>query len=324
MADNMATTRRRTLGAVVVFTVLLLLAACAADGEQSTTTTTGASGSAPTTTRDAADSVADARGRVDVISNGAEPRQVLRRPPTVGTTRVKMAQTVDLTVSSGGLEQSSTSPTITQTIEVEVAPRADGRFDLRQEIVEIEIGEDGTKGGRAQMERTMDALVGMSATGVIAADGTPDALSLHPPDDLPTGMSSLLDQMEGTFQQLSTPVPDEPLGVGGSWSTTSTIDLLGAAADVDVVYTLEALDADGFEVRSTTTMHADEDQAISTGGEAGALLSFTGTGDGIARIEFGQLVGTGEGSSRAKQAFEIDGEQLEQDITTEIRYLPAS
>ncbi len=311
----------------------LLLGACAAEGSDGSRGTGGSdvtitvdlggdSTTSPTRIADRPGPAIPADGEVHVLDVGAEPRPDLRHAQEPGTERFEVVSTNAITAESGGVKQSVTAPTTTQTIEVTVASRPDGRFDVRQEVLDVELGDDGSKAGRAGAEQAAEAVVGMTATGVIDPLGRSSDVAVELPDDAPPLFDTLTDQLESMMGQLSTPVPDQPIGVGGSWTTTQSIDLLGAEVLATTTFTLASADASGYTVRSVTSMAADGEQEISSGGQTGELLAFTSTGSGVAKVRRGHLVSESESRSRAEQTFEIDDVTLHQTISATGRTRP--
>jgi hypothetical protein len=165
---------------------------------------------------------------------------------------------------------------------------------------------------------------GMKTSAIIDRTGSTSDLHLDLPEDAPKVYRALFDQLEDMFAQLSTPVPDEPMGVGGSWTTTQTIDLLGADVDTTVTYTLTSMDESSYTVRAVTKMDAEDGQDIMASGQAGTLDAFRGAGSGESTVRIGQRVAEGQGQSSSDQTFTIDGQTLRQKTraTYRMRLIP--
>ena len=327
MADDDTHSARSRGLAALALGALLLLGACASDGPQATITFRADPVASPPSTSSAP--VADrpspallAAGEIQVVSLGDKPRRELRVTPQIGTQRVEITTTSRITVSSAGVREAATSPTLTQTVEVSVAERGDGRFDVRQEVVDVEVGSDGSPGSRATAASTAEAMVGMVTTGVLDDRGQMTDLDIDLPDDAPQLVTMVLDQMKTTLGQMATPVPEAAIGVGGSWTTTQPIDLLGATATTTTTFTVASLDESGYTVRSVIRMASLPDQAISVSGQTGTLVALSGSGSGVATVRPGQLVADTRGRSRTRQTLEVDGQTLEQEVRTTVRARP--
>lgn len=301
-------TPRRRLAALAVGAALLLAGCGASGGEGVDRSTTTAAARTP--------GKDPAPAQIRIIEPGAEPRQVLRVQPEVGTEQVEMTTSSRITMDIMGEEQTADTPPLIQTVEIAVTERDDGRLAISQEVLDVEVGPGGTPEVRKEVARSTEALVGMTATMVMDDQGEMSDLRVDLPDDAPAMYAALIDQMEGTMEQLMIPVPDEPMGLGASWSATKPIDLLGASVETTITYTVTALDENGFSVRTETKLSAAPNQEISVSGETGTLVAFGGTGTGESTSRFGHLVSDGEGSSTSEQTLSVSGQTIQQQTET--------
>ena len=166
----------------------------------------------------------------------------------------------------------------------------------------------------------MAGFEGTSGTLSTTASGQLIEADLMLPDDIDPVLSSFATQIEDQFRSITIPFPEEPVGVGASWTVQTDLELSGVTSEMDSTYTLEELRGDRYtlavEIEQTT-----EPGEIEGGGE---ILSGNSTGTGRVDGDLGALLpirseATTEGTTAVEVPVEGgDPQELEQDVTVDL------
>ena len=199
---------------------------------------------------------------VTVLEAGAGPRRPLRFTPKVGVTQViemtvhiETEQTLD-----GEAQPSQKAPPMQYTMEtiINAADEAgDISYEFEYKTANI-VDEPGVNPFVAEMMRNaLKAIEGLRGKGIMTDRGFNKLIKF----DRPAGMNPMLLQqlgeMERSMEQLVSPFPAEPVGVGAVWKVESTIRHPGMLIRQTAVVTLLAADGDRVEVRTDMTQTAD-------------------------------------------------------------------
>ena len=166
-------------------------------------------------------------------------------------------------------------------------------------------------------------VVGLRGTGVLSDR----AVSLDATVTTVPGMDAALlthaKAINQLLEQITTPLPAEPVGIGASWEVTNTIDQDGVTLHETITCTLAASDGNTARIVMDIHRHADPQPVHDPNIPPGAsveLLSyvFAGTGrtvlrlDGLHPIEATVSV---KSSSTMKMSFGGDSHEVVQQVT---------
>lgn len=87
---------------------------------------------------------------------------------------------------------------------------------------------------RAQMKK----MVGMGGEAIVDNRGYTKSANLVAPKGLDPSMKQVTEQLSGSLDQLSSPVPKEPVGIGAKWRVTTSPRLSGAMVRQTATYQL--------------------------------------------------------------------------------------
>jgi hypothetical protein len=133
-------------------------------------------------------------------------------------------------------------------------------------------------------------VVGLRGTGVISDR----AVSLDATVTTVPGMNAALlthaKAMNQLLEQITTPLPAEPVGIGARWEVANTIDQDGVTLHETITCTLAALDGNTARIVMDIHRHADpqpvHDPAMPPGASADLLsYVFAGTGRTVLRLD---------------------------------------
>ncbi|MFN8121477.1 MAG: hypothetical protein U0237_03510 [Thermoleophilia bacterium] len=107
--------------------------------------------------------------------------------------------------------------------------------------------------------------------GVIRIDDRGRVLSstIDGIDGLDASLRPLMQQLTDQLKSLSVPLPEEPVGIGGSWRGSFSVDVGGVRTDTAYTYTLDRRDGERLEIssRAVSTAHVGTSQSTSPGVE---------------------------------------------------------
>lgn len=185
---------------------------------------------------------------VTLETAGAEPRTALRFTPKVGapkTVELAMSMQVSMTVGNKTIDP-SVLPVVTVQMNVTAAADKDGATAYAYAVTSA--SRAPMEGASERLKKAMDTAVeGMKDTSgslSIDARGRRVAAEYVLPDVPTPNLRPSLAGFQQSFSQLFVAFPEEAVGVGGSWSSTTHFELSGIPIEQRATYTLESKDGD--------------------------------------------------------------------------------
>lgn len=225
---------------------------------------------------------------VTLKTAGAEPHSTLRFSPEPGvskTVELAMAMQVSMTVGNKTIDP-SVLPVVTVQMKVTAAPEAGGATAYAYAVTSA--SRESMEGASERLKKAMDiAVEGMkesSGSLTIDARGRRTAAEYDLPDVPTPNLRPSLAGFQQSFSQLFVVLPEEPVGVGGSWSSTSHFELSGIPIEQRATYTLQSKKGDtltlavAFEQSATGAAEAPAGVALEDtqfGGRGSGTLSVT-------------------------------------------------
>lgn len=235
------TTRTRALGAIAGAAALAAVAsgcstpADALGGAPPVEAAALAVASAPLAAADAAPVIVDA---------GAEPRQVLARPPVVGTTQtLQITQGGSHAFEVEGDSLAAPTPQISIDLDLTVVAAGDGGGPATVELV-VRAATASTSGDAVVDQHVAPLVAGLAgsawSTSITAGGGV---VGTEPVLDVDAASSAMvLGWLERTPLSVADPLPSVPLGVGASWTVTDTAVDLGWPVSDTRTYSITSID----------------------------------------------------------------------------------
>ncbi|MEO5803668.1 MAG: DUF6263 family protein [Verrucomicrobiota bacterium] len=194
---------------------------------------------------------------VKLISAGAEPRKELRIHPKAGD-----KQNLDMTIKMAmdmGTGQSMKMPATKMAMEVTVKNiSAAGEISYESVIGNVEVLDE--PGAMPQvvesMKTALNGMKGLSMTGTMSDRGIPKSLDLKIPAGVAPQLRQAMEQMKESFGNMSSPFPDEAVGVGAKWEVKRPVKSQGMTIDQATTYELKSLKDDQANVASTISQNA--------------------------------------------------------------------
>lgn len=166
---------------------------------------------------------------VDVITDGAEPRRVVRHQPpgeatqdAVLTTSSTVSQQID-----DQPPQDFSTPELTLPLSAEVteqAPDTDvdsGNADTNLHTVELSLGDATTSD--ATLDGALSHSEGSGVDLTVRPNGAVTALRIQPAEDAPDIARSAIEQAFYQAVYRTLPFPETPIGVGAQWTVRQQV-----------------------------------------------------------------------------------------------------
>jgi hypothetical protein len=233
---------------------------------------------------------------VTVTSNGAEPRKALRYVSTKGHREhmvLDFLMAITMTVGDTSVPETKL-PSLRAGADIEVtdvSPAGDLTVSTTFTDANWIAAPDMDPALLTRLNSVTTDLKGVSGTTVmtsrgIAQDVKIDASKVSNPELMQT-----MSAMQQMMQNVSEPLPEEPVGVGATWQVRSSVNGNGVQTFNTVSLQLIAMDDTSYTLKFTLDQTAPH-QTISNpalGGAAASIDSSTGTGTGTTKVQFDML-----------------------------------
>ncbi len=224
---------------------------------------------------------------VAVEEAGAEPRTPLRfapKPDASHTVSLDMTMQVAMTLGNKAIEP-SVLPAV--SVKMDVTPGAAQAGATPYAFGVTSASREALEGASDRLKKAMDTAVdGMKdSKGSLTIDARGQQVSAdYGLPDVPTpGLRPSLAGFQQSFSQLFVVFPEEPVGVGARWSSTSHFELSGIPIEQRSTYTLESREGDvlSLSVKFEQSATGDADAPAGVGLED---TQFGGVGSGTLTV----------------------------------------
>ncbi len=261
----------------------------------------------------------------------ADGRRELRFAPATGAVETMvMRMKMGMSMSMGGQEMPPSSlPAQEMTARISV-DKIDENGDIHysMEFVDAKVvADDQTPPPmKAVMDAAMSKLVGIHGKAHVSSRGITLGGKIDGGDKMDAQSRQLLESMNQSLQQLSSPVPEEPVGVGAKWQVVLTPRLGGFTQTVTTVYTLIALTPDSATIDVAMSQTASEQPLESASLPPGAkatIKTVKGSGTGSLEIAFSRITPTASAMTTktdVSMTFGSEGQvsEMKQTVTNEL------
>ncbi len=230
---------------------------------------------------------------IKLLDAGKDPKKELRFTAKKGAQqKVLMGVQMGITMDLGGMPRTQSIPRIDMPMEVTVTDVAgNGDLTYRFELREPQIVDDGTAGPGvvAGMKGALDGMAGLSGTAVVTSRGFTKSVDLKVPAGANPQIKQFMESLKQSIGQMSAPLPEQPVGIGAKWETTTNIEQNGMKLKQVATSEVLALDGNVFTLSIKLKQSAGR-QKVTTNGITVDLESLDGTGGGETTIDLGQIV----------------------------------
>lgn len=242
---------------------------------------------------------APAGPQIVLLDAGAAPGRRLRLTPKVGASHaveLTLHGETEHTLADGQQLTAEVTPPITyaiRTVVTGIDPGGDIAFDFECTGIAV-LDDPGTPPQIVEaMRQGLQSLVGLRGTGVCSDRGDTRRTDLVLPPDLDPRLRPHAEGIRDLVSQVATPLPQEPVGVGGSWEARSQIDQNGIVINQTVTYTLTASAGDRIELNVELAHDAATQTVRAPGmppGATGTLKAFNTKGAGRSVLNLDRIL----------------------------------
>ena len=229
----------------------------------------------------------------EVLDAGSQPREALRLAPPVGTSE-QSAMTLRLDLEQSGVSDSTAkAPPIRVTIAMVlqgVTPEGNLQVTFSYPSFEVLKREGTSTAERRRAERELGALNGLSGEMTMTPQGTVVDSTLNIPPEVDPDLARTLDQLENQLGVVTASFPQEEIGVGARWRTTSELTLNGIDIRQVGEFRLEKRDGTTLELDVRGTQTARRQRVDAPGGIDLRLRSFKTTFRGSTTMDLTRLL----------------------------------
>lgn len=235
---------------------------------------------------------------VELIEAGNAPHRQLRFAPKVGdklskVMSMKMSQVVTV---AGQQPPQMELPGQKMYMDMEVTNvDSNGDIDFQYRYVDIEVVDDQDNPSpiAAQIESMLEPMISTKGTATITSRGLSKKADLEISEELNPLIKSMIDGMRDSMNKLSSPLPEEAVGVGGKWKTVQQLNANGISLEQTSTYEVTELDLNSFTLRITVEQRADPQEvknAMLPPGAVMKLKSLETKGEGTSRFELNNIL----------------------------------
>lgn len=181
--------------------------------------------------------------QVELLEVGSEPRQELRfRPPAKAKQTATMTMNMDMEMSVAGQSAPKFALPATVITMDTLVTQVDRNGDIHYKFSysNVDVANSATlppqtlEATRSQLKKMM----GMGGSVIVDNRGYTKSAQMVIPKGLDPSMKQVTEQLSGSLDQMSSPVPKEPVGVGAKWQVTTFPRLRGAMVTQTATYQL--------------------------------------------------------------------------------------
>ena len=228
-----------------------------------------------------------------LLEAGAEPRAELRLHPVAGQSeQVDMVMNMQMSMTMMGQIQQVQLPPVVMAMRVNVTQVfEDGSFAAETRLQSVRIEDDGQAAPDlvASLRQSMSGMEGMNIWAHMSTRGQALESRASVPDD--PSLSASVNSFQQNVAQAQVLLPEEPVGVGAKWSTTSKVNSNGVLMDATTTYTLRERQGDSIGLDVAIDMAVDTSQPMTpVPGVSFTFKEFSGRGAGNVSWDLGHLM----------------------------------
>ena len=271
---------------------------------------------------------------VRLLEPGMEPRSELRYVFRPGQSAVMvMDLEMTLAVRSDGV---TVPATVIPPMRMEasfviddVSPAGTARYAFR--YISAGVVDPGAASADVvgQMQDRLAGLVGVSGWAVVDDRGQTLDGGFSGLEKLDATSRALLDDAQASLKEMSTVLPEEPVGVGGRWVVEQHLPSQGIALVQTATFTLQGRDEDllhlSVDVRQSAQPGPIEQPGASPGSEPQAsIVQLSSIGNGTMVMSLGDLVPTSRLTTLGHTVLDVGGTSVTSDTTLSLQISPGT
>ncbi len=266
---------------------------------------------------------------VQLLEAGKEPRRALRLAPVKGAQRqATFVMKMDMTTMLGGQELPSTKlPAQKFTIETtvrDIAENGDATIDFKYVDAGLVDDPNNPSPVAAMMLKSLKPLIGTTGTIVVTNRGFTKSNEVSVPEKADPSVKATLESMKDSLNRISSPYPEEAIGIGGKWKVSQEMTVSGMTLVQESTHEVEQMDDDGFTMKVDLTQTAAAQEIKAPNLPAGAKLSLESlatNGGGHSTVDLSSILPKKVDmkiESNSKMKMDLGGLDQKLDVKTDI------
>ena len=206
-----------------------------------------------------------------------------------------MTMKMAMGMKMGEAETPMKLPVMNMTMEAtvkSVAPNGDITYESVMSDVGVGEDPDVLPAVADAMKSALATVKGVTSTGVITSRGINKGVTVKIPEGADPQMKQVMEQMKESFNQISAPLPEEPVGNGAKWQTKMPIKSQGMTINQTASNELAAIEEDKITTKFTLAQTA-ANQKIQNPAMPGVtvdLAKLASNGKGESSIDLGKVL----------------------------------
>ncbi len=272
--------------------------------------------------------------KVVVENAGGDNKVALRYAFQVGQETVAiMDMKMAMSITVGSQQQPEMGmPTIRMHMKFrnrEVKTNGSVVYDFVLDDVDVLPEEDAMPQVVSSLKSALADMRGMNGFAEVDTRGITRAGDIRMPSNTNPQMSQMVDSMRQQMNQISIPLPEEPVGTGAIWTATTQLNSGGIRVNNVYRYELTSLEDSRMAMKVSLVQTAGEQMIqnpqLPPGTEV-KLLELTGKGNGTMTMNLSRMVPTSELKSESSFKMEIKSggqtQVMEQGIKINLKMTP--
>ncbi len=260
--------------------------------------------------------------RIELLSAGAEPRVKLRYKLPADA-QERMFLTMNTSVTAMGTPMAL--PTMTLLMDIQLLEKigedaARYSFELTGSKVEA---KEGVQEQVVTMTRqALEQAHGMKGTVVVDSRGFNREMTMEMPPGLSAETRSMMESSMQGMDQLASPLPEEPVGVGARWKVSQTVEQNAMKIDQALTYELVELHGDEGTLAVVMEQSAEPQKVALPGmptGAAAELVSLESKGKGTVKLNLDELAPESKMQLTSAYTMKVSAQGQEQLVNTEMQ-----
>ncbi|MHC4631269.1 MAG: DUF6263 family protein [Planctomycetota bacterium] len=240
---------------------------------------------------------------VKLLDPGAQPRTALRYKFQANRTEkmvMEMSMAMAMEIGDQKLPETQIPTTrMTMTIDSkEVSPEGDLHYEFELEQVEV-LPKPGANpvmdNDLKDFKKEMSSIQGVSGSATVTSRGFTKDVEIKPHPGIDPQTRQSIDEMKQSMNQMSAPLPEEPVGRGAHWQVTMPVETPTMTLTQIATYTLSEIQGDKVKLDITIKQSAPPQEIDTPGAAPGvkvSLESFNSSGTGTVELQMTNLVPT--------------------------------
>src|SRR5258706_719429 len=184
-------------------------------------------------------------GSVKLLVPGKEPRTALRFHPKTGDKQsvemsIKMGMGMKIADANTPIKMPAMQLQMDLTV-TDVSPSGDIKYESVMTEATTSDDSDALPQVAESMKNAMSKMKGLTGNGILSSRGENKGLTMKAPPDADPQFRKAMDQVNETFGRISTPLPEEPIGVGAKWEYRFPVKSQGILINQVMTYELASV-----------------------------------------------------------------------------------